>query len=84
MPKAVYEVVVMGLDGRFRVTTETSLRAVKSLCHGLNLDITVCQGDARILWKVRNGCDQLSSVCDDWRKRFTKSGYLFAPPVDAK
>lgn len=84
MPKIVYQVVVMGVDGRVRITTETSLRAVKSLCHGLNLRIDVYCNEQKILHRDRNrfssSCKKFFSDSILMRRRMDKSGYLFAPP----
>ncbi len=84
MPKAIYTVIVYGVNGRNRITKETSLRAVKTLCHGLNLDISVYRNDEKILRRDENysssSCNKFKSHSILMRRRMNKSGYLFAPP----
>lgn len=86
MPKAIYQVVVMGAHGGVRITTETSLRAVKSLCHGLNLNIEVYHNAEKILSRDRNcfsgSCEKFNSDSILMRRRMNKSGYLFVTPYD--
>ena len=84
MPKVIYNVYIVGRDGRVRMTTETSLRGVKSLCEGINLTIKVYRNGYKILWRdwscLSGSCNKFSSDSILMRRRMSKSGYLFDPP----
>jgi hypothetical protein len=86
MSKAIYTVIVYGVNGVGRITKETSLRGVKTLCHGLNLDISVYRGNQKILWRDENysssSCKKFKSHSILMERRMNKSGYLFVTPYD--
>lgn len=86
MPKAIYRVYVVCANGEVVLREETSLRAVKTLCHGLNLSIGVFFKGEKILWRVKNrlssSCNKFSSHSILMERRMNKSGYLFLTPYD--